>query len=297
MNFDQLQYFIAVVENDTFFDAADTLHISQSALSKQIMRLERELDIQLFDRSKRKASLTNAGKTFFPEAVSLYQHYENMLSKMEIYQSIPKSLRIGTLPILTQYELTPIFRAFKIKYPDHSILLEEVEEPDLLRGLTNGKYDIVIARDHMIPAKKYKTYPIAEDELALLLPTEHPLSQQDHSVSLAELSKERLILMNPYTSIYQLCMGLFEKSDIKPNIIRTARTESIISAVSVKEGISLLPRSNFKIFHYENISIRSLDPPVTLPVVLALDRRKKLSKAASLFLSFFIKSVTDLTRK
>ena len=152
MNFDQLQYFIAVVENDTFFDAADTLHISQSALSKQIMRLERELDIQLFDRSKRKASLTNAGKTFFPEAVSLYQHYENMLSKMEIYQSIPKSLRIGTLPILTQYELTPIFRAFKIKYPDHSILLEEVEEPDLLRGLTNGKYDIVMGREHMIPA-------------------------------------------------------------------------------------------------------------------------------------------------
>ena len=149
----------------------------------------------------------------------------------------------------------------------------------------------------MIPAKKYKTYPIAEDELALLLPTEHPLSQQDHSVSLAELSKERLILMNPYTSIYQLCMELFEKSDIKPNIIRTARTESIISAVSVKEGISLLPKSNFKIFHHENISIRSLDPPVTLPVVLALDQRKKLSKAASLFLSFFIKSVTDLTRK
>ena len=61
MTFEQLDYFIAAVQCDTFLDAAETLHISQSALSKQIMKLEKELDIQLWDRSRRSAVLTEAG--------------------------------------------------------------------------------------------------------------------------------------------------------------------------------------------------------------------------------------------
>ena len=64
MTFEQLQYFISIVEHDTFFDAAEDLHISQSALSKQIMRLEKDLDLKLFDRSRRKACLTDAGTAF-----------------------------------------------------------------------------------------------------------------------------------------------------------------------------------------------------------------------------------------
>ena len=56
MTFEQLQYFISIVDHDTFFDAAEDLHISQSSLSKQIMRLERELGLKLFDRSRRKAA-------------------------------------------------------------------------------------------------------------------------------------------------------------------------------------------------------------------------------------------------
>ena len=79
MTFEQLQYFISIVEHDTFFDAAEDLHISQSALSKQIMRLEKELNLRLFDRSRRKASLTDPGRAFYQEAVVLYQNYKNML--------------------------------------------------------------------------------------------------------------------------------------------------------------------------------------------------------------------------
>ena len=61
MTFEQLTYFIAVVENDTYFDAAYQVNISQSSLSKQIMKLENELDMALFDRSSRSATLTEAG--------------------------------------------------------------------------------------------------------------------------------------------------------------------------------------------------------------------------------------------
>lgn len=287
MTFEQLQYFISIVEHDTFFDVAEDLHISQSSLSKQIMRLERELGLKLFDRSRRKAALTDAGAAFYPEAVSLHQHYQKMLSHMSSYKSKTDTLSIGTLPILTQYGLTHLFREFENEFPDLQVILEEVEEPDLLRGLSDSRYDIVVARGHMISSHKYKTYLIAEDELSVVLPANHPLALKHCPVTLSDLAKEPLILMNPYTSIYQLCLQLFRKEGIQPDVVRTARTESILSAVSIEEGISLLPKSNFKIFHYEDISLLPLHPTVTLPVVLALEKGKKPSRNANLFLSFY----------
>ena len=64
MTFEQLECFIYAVQENTFFDAAEALHITQSSLSKQIKKMEQELGIQLFDRSKRSAVLTQAGEFF-----------------------------------------------------------------------------------------------------------------------------------------------------------------------------------------------------------------------------------------
>ena len=71
MTFEQLQCFIASVEEKTFLDAAHSLYISQSSLSKQIMKLEQELGVMLWDRSRRKAGLTEAGNIFYQDALIL----------------------------------------------------------------------------------------------------------------------------------------------------------------------------------------------------------------------------------
>lgn len=68
MNFEQLKQFVCIVENKTYLEAAEILHMSQSSLSKSIIRLEKELDLKLFDRSKRNVSLTNHGQTFYHDA-------------------------------------------------------------------------------------------------------------------------------------------------------------------------------------------------------------------------------------
>lgn len=134
MTFDQIQYFIAIAECNTYFDAAEELNISQSALSKQIIKLEKELGVTLLDRSRRKASLTPAGETFYQDALALRRQYEIMTGHMKKYK-IPmgnkNELRIGTLPILTQYGLTAHFRQFTESHPDIHLILDEVEENDL----------------------------------------------------------------------------------------------------------------------------------------------------------------------
>lgn len=101
-----------------------------------------------------------------------------------------------------------------------------------------------------------------------VLPENHRLCGCS-SVKLTDLVHEKFILMNAYTSIHQLCIQLLEDAGITPEIVRTGRVESIISGVAVGEGISLLAKSNFRIFQAGQVKVVPLDPPRKLSVVLA----------------------------
>ncbi|MBS7008790.1 LysR family transcriptional regulator [Anaerostipes sp.] len=269
MTFEQLSDLIAVAENDTFLEAAETLNLSQSTLSKKIMKLERELNVKLFDRSKRKAELTEAGQVFYQEACRLTKNYSEMLTKLRPYQANHKQkLRIGTLPILTQYDLTARLKTFTEQNRQIDFSFEEAEEAELLVGLRQKKYDYIIARHNLFSKLGCVSYPLAEDELTVVLPRNHRLSGRS-SIKLTDLTEEKFILMNPYTSVYELCIQLLKEAGITPEIIRTGRVESIISGVAVGEGLSLLAKSNFRIFHADQVKILPLDPPQTISVVLA----------------------------
>ena len=142
MTFEQLQCFIASVEEHTFLDAAESLHISQSSLSKQIMKLEQELEVELWDRKKRKAVLTKAGLLFYQDARILIKQYTDAKNKLNRYRSQAQyTLSIGTLPILSQYQLTPVFTHFRETHPRLHLSLHEVEEEDLMEGFDRGAYD------------------------------------------------------------------------------------------------------------------------------------------------------------
>ncbi|MCC8151893.1 MAG: LysR family transcriptional regulator substrate-binding protein [Lachnospiraceae bacterium] len=188
-----------------------------------------------------------------------------------------QQLRVGTLPILSQYGLTSLFRKFSEQYPQIILSLDEVEENELMHGLDHGIYDIVIARNSMFSPEKYQTALLSEDRLAAIFPVFHPLADRE-VVTLENLAEERFILMKPYTSIYQLCMKLFANSDIRPNILRTARMESILGAVAAGEGISLLPEKNFQLFSHASLTAVPLFSAPTLSVVAA---RKKAAPASA----------------
>lgn len=286
MNFEQLTYFIAIVENDTYFNAAEYLHMSQSNLSKQIIKLENELAIDLFDRSYRGAVLTDAGRLFYNDALQLIDQYHKVLQHIDDYKkSNEQNLHIGTLPIQTQYNLTSIFNRFKNQNPNIHISIDEVEEYDLIIGLNQDKYDIIIARENMINSKQYDTYPIAEDELVVVLPSSHKLAAHS-TLDFNLLSGENFILMNPYTSIYKLCIKQIKKYNIDANIVGTARTESIIGAVSFNEGISLLPKSNFEIFNHKNVVNIPFTNPIRLSVVIAKKNTRVTTPALKKLIEF-----------
>lgn len=291
MTFEQLKYFIAIVENGTYFNASESLHISQSNLSKQIIKLEKELNIDLFDRRLRSASLTDAGRLFYNDATILINQYNIALNNISNYKKFnDEKLHIGTLPIQTQYNLTSIFNEFKKDNPEINLTIDEVEDEKLLEGIKMDEYHIILARENMLNPKYYDIYPIAKDELVVVLPLGHKLSKYSQ-LNFNQLSGENFILMNPYTYIYQLCMNIIEEYSISANVVRTARTESIIGAVALNEGISLLPKKNIEIFHHKNLVTVPLNHNIELSVIAA----KKKTRANTPALNKLIKFIENFS--
>lgn len=298
MNFDQLRCFIAAAEEPTFLDAAETLHITQSSLSKQIRKLEEELDLTLMDRSRRKASLTEAGEVFYREALVLVRQYERMLNRMASCRAASQQvIRLGALPVLAQYGLTARLKSFRDLHAGAEILLEEAEEQELLDGISYGKYDFIIAREDLVRSDDFLTYPLAEDELVAVLPARHPAVRScgageapgsTAALSLTQIRDEPFILMHKYTSVYHLCMREFARQGITPDIIRTARVETIISAVAEGEAVSLIPRSNLELFFHTGIASVPLDPPVSLNLVLAKKKRSGSTPFQNEFIHFLL---------
>ena len=120
----QVEYFLIVADTGSFSAAAQALYISQSSLSKQILALEKELDFQLFDRSKRKIALTPAGETFLKHARSLHSAYQTMLGEVAQYKNTP-ALMIVAIPVIAQYGITTCIAEFKTSHPDIQLTLEE----------------------------------------------------------------------------------------------------------------------------------------------------------------------------
>lgn len=290
MTFEQLNCFIKAVEEDTFFDAAEALHTTQSTLSKQIMKLEKELNLSLFDRSKRSAVLTPSGSEFYKQALLLYQQYEAMLQKMEAYHTSRKQeLRVGILPIQAQYQLTSRINLFTDSYPEYHVFIEEAEDEELLSGLNSSQYDMIIARENLVSDSHFQKYPLAEDELVALLPSDHPLSSS-HTLTLLSIADEHLFLMPRHTSIYRQCINEFMKWGIVPKTITNGRTETLINAVELGQGISLMPKTNLKLFTHQHLSAISIEPHIPLRIVLAWKKERKITLAMKHFIDTLIPS-------
>ena len=286
MTFEELYYFVVLVREDNFLNAAETLHISQSSLTKHIQKLEKELNISLFDRNSRKAVITEAGKYFYKESVKLLKQKEKIIYNLEKYKE-SEEIKVGVLPVFNQYNLNSVFKNFKEKYPHIKLNFEEWEEESLKDGILNGKFDFIIARDFS-DKTIVKEALVARDILIAAVPENHILAEKK-SLALRDLKDENLFLMNKYTTVYQFITKLFDKEKISPKITKTARAETIINCLSFEKATALLPYSSFKIFKNENLKIIKLVPEIKIPVILMRNKKSKITKDMKEFINFFEK--------
>lgn len=292
MTIEQLNFFVTIVNCGSFSEAAEILHISQSSISKQIISLEKELNLKLFNREKRNIEVTPLGKILYEDAIEILKIRKLMNKHIEEYNNSNQNLiKLATLPLMTQYNLSSSLKLFKEDNPNISLMVDEMEDDDILKALKDNKYDLVLLRDLCIKNQEndYLTIPITTDELCLVVSPSHPLASKA-TISIEEIQTENLILMNKHTSIHKLCIEIFNNLGFKPNITRTARIETILDAVELNEGVSLLMRKTLSIYKHNQISIIPLKSPIFSTILIAKNKNTKLNKSSKLLIDYLVQA-------
>lgn len=176
----QIQYFIAVVEYNSFTEAAEKCFISQSAISQQIKSLENEIGVELFIREKRQFFLSEAGEYFYRNSKSILKQLENI--KMEtkrLGEDNEISLRIGYPKNLSLFELQQAISKFYNLYPEINISIESGTHEELFELLLNGCIDLKISEQRRAFNNDYYNYELKYSESYVEISDKNPLSKKE----------------------------------------------------------------------------------------------------------------------
>ena len=145
MNSRQLEYFLAVAHELNFTKAAESMYVSQTAVTQQIKALEEQLGVSLFERTKKKVVLTPAGKVFLQEASSILNRIDTAVERTrEASSGVIGSLEIGFSVGIGNTGLAEKIQAFNEKYPNIAMKFTNQSPSMLLKMLKNGDLDLVL---------------------------------------------------------------------------------------------------------------------------------------------------------
>jgi len=293
MDIRQIQYFLSVVETGSFSAAADEHYISQSSLSKIIIALEKELEASLFDRSKRKVFLTEAGEAFLGHARKLDAAYKAMLVEMDGYKAETDSFSIAAIPVLTQYGITTSIAQFRDEHPSIHFNLEEIDGLNILPALDEHRFDLAITRHNYLDREKYLSMEISKDKLLVVVSKKNGHAKRS-SISIKELSNDNFIVFDRVTDLHQLILDVCKKAGFDPTIFYSShRKVSVFGLVGTNIGLALMPSKIYDYHKHPDVVAIPLEEQIDCNIVLVHMKNKKLPKSAEIFIDFLKKTMTE----
>jgi LysR family transcriptional activator of glutamate synthase operon len=293
MDIRQIQYFLSVVETGSFSAAADEHYISQSSLSKKIIALEEELGVPIFDRSKRKVFLTEAGEAFLEHARKIDVAYKATIVDLNGYKSNADTFSIAAIPVLTQYGITSYIARFQDLYPDIHFTLEEIHGLNIFPALEERRFDVAITRHNFLDRDKFTSFEIRKDKLLVVVSPKNRHATRS-SISIKELSGDNFIVFDKVTDLHQLIMDECKKAGFDPTIFYSShRKVSVFGLVGANIGLALMPSKIFDYHKHPDVIAIPLVEDIECNVVLTYLKIKKLPKSAKLFIEFLEKIVAE----
>ena len=222
MNARQLEYAIRLARVRNFSQVAEELKISQPALSKQILNLESELGVKLFDRNTNPLKLTPAGEHFVQEAQELLYREDQLLRSMERFRSGEAGeLIIGVTPFRSSYLIPGIVAKLRRKFPGIRVRLAEYGSDILRREVAEGRYDLAVV-NLPVDESVLETRPLEKDQLVLVLRREllekAPSLRGQESVDFAQCGELPFVVVGQTQEMRQLFEKLCARAAIHPPI-------------------------------------------------------------------------------
>ena len=237
MDLRQLEILKAVADTGSFTGAGRRLHVSQSAVSRQILLLESELNEPLFWRIKRKVKITPAGEALLQLAIRVFDDIKETTNSItETQEKLTGAVRLVGGMTVSLYVFPSLLREFRKAHPEVDVKVITGPAERLLRKLRSGAADLGLLT---LPVDEpdLVTVPVMREELMLVAYPTHPLAKRGR-VEPHDLVRQPFVLYEPGSNTRRVIDEFFIKEKIQPRIVMETENVEIIKAM-VKSGIGI----------------------------------------------------------
>lgn len=283
MTLTQLSYVVAVDTYRHFATAAEKSFITQPTLSMQIHKLEDELGVTIFDRSKSPVVPTEVGEQIIEQAKIILKESKQISDIANFEETELKgTFNVGVIPTVAPY-LVPLFlRNFMKKYPNVDLVFEELITSELLDRLANDRLDAGIIATPTDQSFIYTEDLFVEPFLGYLSHS-HPLTEKE-KLSVDDLNMANIWLLNEghcfRDQTVKLCKEIKEESNSKIEF-KSGNLETLKRLVEQNFGMTLLPWTAIREFDDQcsNAIVKNFEDPVPSRKVRLIYGRKHLKKS------------------
>lgn len=295
MNLTQLEYFCTVASLMSFSKAADQLYVSQSAISKSISVLEKELHADLFIKQGRYLHLAKAGEILLEHAREILQFYEKKTE--EIYQQLGLSdsrLTVGIPPTAGSMFFYKVVDQFKAEHPQTTLVIEEGTSKAVVERILQRTEDIGIVIEPFFHPDM-NAFPVLHSQAVLVVSKKHPLAGRT-SVSFQELKEERFALISRDFMFADIIARKFAEAAIAPEIVcESPHWDWVYSMVMANQAVTILPLPLVQDFASDKVAFLSLsDPPFPWTLSVIYHKNSILSESMKTFIQLCQQKAEDL---
>ncbi|MGD9893080.1 MAG: LysR substrate-binding domain-containing protein [Dehalococcoidia bacterium] len=290
MDLTQLRALVAVARLGSFSEAAAALRLTQPGVSRQVQKVERALGVPLFVRRRDGVTMTVAGQQVVAYAAAVLARYEQLLQELGTQPaSLVGELRIVASTTPGEFIVPDLVAAFGARYPSVRSHVTITDTAAVVAALRQGPADVGFAGARL-PARGLRYEAIAEDEVVLAVPTNHPLAAQE-TVALAELTGARFVEREGGSgTLLSLHRALAVHGLRLPShqvVMQLSTTQAVLSAVAGGHGLGWVSSLALAGRHRERVAaVRLADLPLRRPLYLVTTRERAAASVAAAFIAW-----------
>jgi LysR family hydrogen peroxide-inducible transcriptional activator len=243
MTITQLKYVLAVAEYKNFTLAAEKCFVTQPTLSMQIQKIEDELSIQIFDRTKKPIQLTDIGHKIVKQAKNIVNEADRIQDIVEQQKGfIGGEFRLGIIPTIMPTLLPMFLNNFIKKYPKVKLIIEELNTDEIITKLNNGHLDAAIAATPLQEEKIKEIVLYFEPFVAYIPESHHTFNKKE--IEISDLNIDEILLLQDGHCFRDGILNLCKNSNNNENNhfqIESGSFETLIKLADEGLGTTLLP--------------------------------------------------------
>lgn len=242
MTITQLKYVLAVAEYKNFTLAAEKCFVTQPTLSMQIQKVEEELGIQIFDRTKKPIKITEIGEKIVIQSKSIVNEADRIQDIVDQQKGfIGGEFRLGIIPTIMPTLLPMFLKNFIKKYPKIKLIIEELNTEDIIFKLNNGHLDAAIAATPL-HEEKIKEVVLYFEPFVAYIPDDHNAFSKKE-IEISDLNMDEILLLQDGHCFRDSVLNLCKNNNIGNNQfqLESGSFETLIKLADEGLGTTLLP--------------------------------------------------------